>query len=91
MITMNNRDKDKLKVLIKMILIQNSPKKFSSNQLARYINKYNWGFSESISSAKIGKLLGYELNKKNYHFLKNIIMSKQRGVLVYYIPSVNDK
>ena len=77
-------DKAKLKVLIKMILIEKSPKKLSSNQLANIINRYKWGFRTQITSAKIGKLLSYELKKNNNNFLSSIESVKNGGVLVYY-------
>lgn len=83
---MDKIDKAKLKVLIKMILIQKSPNRLTSNQLANIINKYEWGFRTSITSAKIGKLLSYELVKTDYHFLNNIKKSKKRnGTSVYYV------
>ena len=82
---MDDIDKAKLKVLIKMILIQKSPKKLTANQIAKIINKYNWAFRSPVTSSKIGKLLAYELRKHDKHFLKNVKSSKQRkGVLVYY-------
>ena len=77
-------DKAKLKVLIKLILIENSPKSLSSNKLAEIINKYKWGFRTQITSAKIGKLMGYELKKHDKNFLSSIESVKKGGVLVYY-------
>lgn len=83
---MNECDKCKLKVIIKMILIQRSPKKLSSKQLANIINKYDWGFRSEITSIKVGKLIGYELNKRTKHFMDDIETSSQRnGTTVYYI------
>ena len=80
---MNKIDKSKLKVLIKMILIQRSPDSLTSNQISQIINSYEWGFQTSISSAKIGKLLGYELSKKNGNFMNDIGTFKRNGVNVY--------
>lgn len=80
---MDKIDKSKLKVLIKMILIQRSPDSLTSNQISQIINSYEWGFQTSISSAKIGKLLGYELSKKNGHFMNDIGTFKRNGVNVY--------
>lgn len=80
---MDKIDKSKLKVLIKMILIQRSPDSLTSNQISQIINSYEWGFQTSISSAKIGKLLGYELSKKNGHFMSDIGTFKRSGVNVY--------
>lgn len=80
---MDKIDKSKLKVLIKMILIQRSPDSLTSNQINQIINSYEWGFQTSISSAKIGKLLGYELSKKNSHFMNDIETFKRNGVNVY--------
>lgn len=80
-------DKAKLKVLIKMILIQKSPNRLTANQIADIINKYEWGFRTSITSAKIARLLSYELKKHDNHFLSNIRASKRRGILVYNVPS----
>ena len=77
-------DKAKLKVLIKMILIEKSPKKLSSNQLAKIINQHKWGFRTQITSAKIGKMMGYELKKHDKNFLSSIKSVKNGGVLVYY-------
>lgn len=88
---MDRYDKAKLKVLIKMILIQKSPKRLTANQLTEIINKYNWGFRTSITSAKIGRLLAYELKKHDKNFLSNVKASKRRGILVYSIPSKNEK
>lgn len=87
---MDKYDKAKLKVLVKMILIQKSPKYLTANQISTIINKYKWGFRTSISSAMIGKLLTEELMKKNNHFLSSIDTRKRGGVKVYSIQSLDE-
>lgn len=83
---MDKYDKGKLKVLIKMILIQR-PYEMTANQIADIINSYDFGFRTSITSAKIGRLLAYELSKHDNHFLKDIHCYKEdkNGVYMYYI------
>ena len=81
---MDKIDKAKLRVLIKMILIQKSPKYLTSKQLADIINKYNWGFRTNISSAKIGKLMSVELNKKSNHFMDCIQSRKRKNDIKVY-------
>lgn len=82
---MDKIDKAKLKVLIKKILIEESPKSLTANQIASIINNFEWGFKTSINSKIISKLLQYELNKKEKHFLKDIKSLKKGGVIKYYI------
>lgn len=85
---MDKYDKGKLKVLIKVVLVQRSPKKLTANQISNIINKHRWGFKTDISSSKISKLLSLELRKSGVHFMDNIKSSNKRnGVLVYYYDS----
>lgn len=89
---MENVDKGKLKVLIKMILLERSPKRLTANQIQNIINKHDWGFRTSITTPMVGKLLSYELKKNNNNFLDCIQSSKKKGGNnVYYIASVNEK
>lgn len=81
---MNSNDKSKLKVLIKMILIQQSPKYMTSSQICDIINKYNWGFKTNITSNKIGKLLHSELRKSDYNFMSDIKSRKGKNKLMEY-------
>lgn len=80
---MDENDKIKVKVLIKMILIHSNPNCLTSKQIADIINSYDWGFRTSITNKMISKLLNYELNKSENHFLKCISKEKKGGVLVY--------
>ena len=90
MVLLNDCDKGKLRVLIKMILLTNSPKKMSANQLANRITEYHWAFRTDINSAKIGKLLREELNRSNKSFMSSCIKSHKRGnIFVYSIPVSN--
>ena len=65
---MDKIDKAKLKVLIKMILIQKSPEYLSANELKNIINKYKWGIKTPITNKVISKILSSELNKNEKHF-----------------------
>ena len=74
---MDKYDKSKLKVLIKMILIQQSPNYLTSNQLCSIINNYDWGFRSSITSSVVGKLMAYELGKTGRkHFMDSIELKR---------------
>ena len=84
---MDKMDRAKLKVLIKMILIQRSPKQLTANQLADIINKYDFAFRTSITSAVIGRLLSGELNKNQSHFMDMIKVKELGGIKKYYISS----
>ena len=86
---MNDVDKGKLKVLIKQILLEKSPRALTANQLTNIINKHKWGFSSPITSAKIGKLLTMELKMNHNHFLDCIVVKKRGGTYAYQIPSRN--
>ena len=88
---MNDIDRAKLRVLIKMILIQKSPRRLTANQLADIINKYEWGFRISITSSILATFLASELRKQNKHLLSNVKKSKRRGILVYSIPSRSER
>ena len=83
---MNKYDKGKLKVLIKMILINESPKSLTSNQISSKINKYDWGFKTNITSAKISKLLAYELSKNGRmnHFMQDIKTKRGKNNIKLY-------
>lgn len=82
---MDKYDKGKLKVLIKMVLIVNSPKFLTSNQICGVINNYDWGFRTDITSSVVGKLLGYELRSKKgrKHFLDCIETKKRNKITAY--------
>lgn len=82
---MNDIDKAKLKVLIKKILIDESPKSLTANQIVSIINNFEWGFKIDINSRNVSKLLQYELNKKEKHFLNDVKSLKNGGVIKYYI------
>ena len=82
---MNDNDKGKLKVLIKMILIHKSPQSLTANQLTKFINNYDWGFKTDITSTKVGRLMSYELKKYDRHFMDEIETVKKGGVTAYYI------
>ena len=84
---MDKVNKGKLKVLIKKILLEKSPRPLSANQIANIINEHKWGFQTPITSTKISKLLLYELKKNNKHFLDCIQMKKRGKTYVFYIPS----
>lgn len=84
---MDKVDKAKLKCLIKMILIHESPNQLNANQLAYVINKYDWNFRTHVTSRLIGALLKYEL-KQPRTFLKEIKKEEKKGTFVYYY-SVN--
>lgn len=73
-----------------MILINRSPMYLTSNQIANIINDYEWGFQTTITSAKVGKLLSYELRKGNNHFMNDILLSKRKGINVYKYMSDED-
>lgn len=82
---MDKYDKGKLKVLIKVILLQRSPKKLTANQISNIINSHRWGFKTDVTSSKISRLLLSELRKSGVHFMDKIkSSSKRNGVLVYY-------
>lgn len=81
----NTLDRTKLKILIKAILISRYPKGLTAAQLTDIINNYEWGFKSSVTSSKIGKLLGYELSKHDTNFLKDLYSRKKNGANVYYI------
>ena len=80
---MNEIDKGKLKVLIKMILIQKSPEYLSVNELKNIINRYKWGIKTPITNKVISKVLSSELNKKEKYFMEYIHCNKLGKILVY--------
>lgn len=80
---MDEMDKAKLKVLIKMILIQKSPEYLSANELKNIINKYKWGIRTTITNKVISKILSSELNKNEKHFMEYINCKKLGKILVY--------
>ena len=84
---MDKYDKGKLKVLIKMILLNRSPKKTSAKQLANIINKNSWGFKTEINSRIIGMLLRNELKKHDNHFMSKIESANWKSGTFYWIPS----
>ena len=88
---MNKIDKAKVKVLIKMILLQKSPRKLTAKQIASVINMYDWGIRTPVTSTKISTLLKDELKKNHKNFLSGVTSSKSRGILVYSIPSRSEK
>ena len=84
---MDRYDKAKLKVLIKKILLERSPKKTTANQLANIINKNKWGFRTEVNSNIISSLMKSELNKSSSHFMDMIESSNRRSGVVYWISS----
>lgn len=84
---MDKYDKAKLKVLIKMILLERCPKKTTANQLANIINENTWGFRTDISSNIISSLMKNELKKTDNHFMNMIKSANWRTGIVYWIPS----
>ena len=66
-----------------MILIQQSPKSLTANQLSDIINKYDWGFRTNITSKKISKVLSYEISRKENHFM-NMIKKEYDGKYMRY-------
>lgn len=88
---MNMYDKGKLKVLIKAILIHNSPKELTSKQIADTINSHEWGFTTAITSPKIASIMNYELNKSGKHFMENIVMTKKNRINRYCIKSKDER
>ena len=86
---MDKVDKAKLKVLIKMLLIVNSPKVLTSNQLANMINNFKWGFNTDITSTMISSLMRSELGKYNSHFLEGVSSHKRGGSVAYSVKSEN--
>ena len=82
---MDKIEKAKLKVLIKMILINKSPEYISSKKICDIINKYDWGFRSSITSKSISMLLKQELAKGNNHFMRDIELVKSGRGYVYGI------
>ena len=88
---MDKYDKTKLKVLIKSILLERSPKPMTAKQLANKINRNDWAFQTSIDSAKIGQLLKVELKRNDNHFLKCIKSKDWKTGKVYFIPLDNTK
>lgn len=84
---MNNTDKNKLKVLVKMILIQRSPRFLTAKQIVNIISEYEWGFKTEISPSKVAKLM-FEMNK-NGGFMKNIELKRRRNdTIVYGFPDI---
>ena len=82
---MNETDKAKLKVLVKMILIQKSPKWMTANQISSIINEHNWGFHTDISPSKVSKLISMELSKRNKNrFMENVNMGKGKNKINVY-------
>lgn len=84
---MSESDKDKLKVLIKMILIQKSPKYLTAKQISNIINQYTWGFKSDVNSRKVGRLLKKELRKSGMHFMMDIECKKGKdNIFTYRMP-----
>lgn len=69
-----------------MILIQKSPRFLTANQIYNIINNHKWGFTTSITSAKIGALLSDELKRNDNHFMDCIESRKWKNGMVYRIP-----
>ena len=88
---MNNIDKAKLKVLIKMVLIMKHPDYLKASEIVSFINCYEWGLKTEITSTLISNLLKAELNKGNKHFLEDIDRVKGRGGWYYGIPTLCKK
>lgn len=82
---MDSIEKGKLKVLIKMILIQKYPYELTARQLSDIINSYDFGFRTSINSRTIGNLINRELKKHDKHFMENITSRKEKNIRVYSI------
>ena len=80
---MDKVEKAKLKVLIKMILIHNSPEYMTAKQICEIINNYNFGFRSTITPVKVGKLLNVELKKGCLHFLDDINMKEYGNFKTY--------
>lgn len=88
---MNNIDKAKLKVLIKMILIMKHPDYVKASEIVSFINSYDWGLQTSVTSPTISSLISAELVKGNKHFLENIEKVKGRGGWYYGFPVIHEK
>ena len=82
---MDSIEKGKLKVLIKMILIQKYPYELTARQLSDIINSDDFGFRTSINSRTIGDLINRELKKHDRHFMENINSRKEKSTHVYSI------
>ena len=80
---MDELDRAKLKVLVKMLLIQRSPNHYTTKQLVDRINSYNWGFRTTITNKKLSSMLKSELNRSQNHFLDGIEYSKRGNYLIF--------
>lgn len=78
-------DKAKLKVLIKKVLIDEAPKSLTASQITSIINEFEWGFKSCVNSKNVSKLLQYELNKSEKHFMEDIKILRKNGKITYYI------
>ena len=87
---LNKSDRDKLKIIIKMLLLERSPNFVSASQIASYVNSYRWGLKNEVTSVKISSLLRVELNKNQKHFLDTIEYRKRSRGYVYRITSLED-
>ena len=77
-------EKEKLKVMVKLVLLHNYPKEMTANQIANFINLYTWGFRSPVTSKKISKLLYSELSRSYNNFMDDIVKIKgSDGVLKY--------
>ena len=81
---MDRFDKGKLRVLIKMILIERSPKWMTANQITNIINSHNYGFRTDITASKVSKLINMESNATNSVFMKNIHKKKGKNKINMY-------
>lgn len=88
MIILNDIDKAKLKVLIKLILIYNYPNELTSKQLSDIINTYDWGFKTAVTSNVIGRLMTYELGKHDKNFMEDINFKKIRKKCMYSMSTL---
>ena len=82
---MDKIDRGKLKVLIKMILLQKKGRYLTAKQICNIINDESWGFRSSITSPMVSRLLREELKRKDNHFLDCIDSRKWRSGVVYTI------
>lgn len=87
---MDEIEKGKLKVLIKMILIMKYPCEVTARQMSDFINSYEWGFRTPITPRLISKLLLVELKKHDKHFMDNINQRKQFNYNLYSLSSLED-
>lgn len=76
-------DKAKLKVLVKMLLIQRSPKHYTAKQLSDIINLYDWGFHSPITTKSLTNIINYELGKNGHHFLEDIECKKRGNYRIF--------